>query len=117
MIKHDYAGCNQCHADPSGGGVLTEYGRAQSDFLLRMRYGAKDSWEAPPSAEFLFGAFKLPSTVLLGGDIRYATITKSSNGMPTPTPTPPPPPPPKTPTPTEGPPARIGPSWEVQVWV
>jgi hypothetical protein len=85
MIKHDYAGCNQCHADPSGGGVLTEYGRAQSDFLLRMRYGAKESWEAPPSANFLFNAFKLPPSVLLGGDIRYATITKISNGQPTPT--------------------------------
>ncbi|HMI83080.1 MAG TPA: hypothetical protein VK550_03245 [Polyangiaceae bacterium] len=85
MIKHDYAGCNQCHADPSGGSVLTEYGRAQSDFLLRMRYGAKDSWEAPPSAGFLFGAFKLPPSVLLGGDVRYATITKSTNGNPTPT--------------------------------
>ena len=85
MIKHDYAGCNQCHADPSGGGVLTEYGRAQSDFLLRMRYGAKESWEAPPSAGFLFNAFKLPPSVLLGGDIRYATITRLSNGQPTPT--------------------------------
>src|SRR5580765_3239183 len=38
--------------------------------------------------------------------------------MPTPTPTPPPPPPPpNTPMPTDGPPARIGPSCEVQVWV
>jgi len=85
MIKHDYAGCNQCHADPSGGGVLTEYGRAQSDFLLRSRYGAKDSWEAPPSAGFLFGAFKLPPSVLLGGDVRYATLSKTSGGTPTPT--------------------------------
>jgi hypothetical protein len=85
MIKHDYAGCNQCHADPSGGSVLTEYGRAQSDFLLRMRYGAKDSWEAPPSAGFLFNALKLPPSVLLGGDVRYATITKSTDGTPTPT--------------------------------
>ena len=85
MIKHDYAGCNQCHADPSGGSVLTEYGRAQSDFLLRMRYGAKDSWEAPPTAGFLLGAIKLPPSVLLGGDVRYATITRIINGTPSPT--------------------------------
>ena len=39
MIKHTYAGCPACHADPSGGELLTEYGRAQSDLLLRMRYG------------------------------------------------------------------------------
>jgi hypothetical protein len=85
MIKHDYAGCNQCHADPSGGSVLTEYGRAQGDFLLRMRYGAKESWEAPRSAGFLFGLMKLPPEVLLGGDVRYATLTKSVNGLPSPT--------------------------------
>ena len=28
MIRHDYAGCNQCHADPSGGGLLTAPARA-----------------------------------------------------------------------------------------
>ena len=39
MIRHDYTGCATCHADPSGGGLLTLYGRAQSDLLLRMRYG------------------------------------------------------------------------------
>lgn len=39
MIRHDYSGCTTCHADPSGGELLTEYGRAQGDLLLRMRYG------------------------------------------------------------------------------
>jgi hypothetical protein len=39
MIKHGYAGCATCHADPSGGELLTRYGRAQSDLLLRMHYG------------------------------------------------------------------------------
>jgi hypothetical protein len=80
MIRHDYTGCNQCHADPSGGGLLTEYGRAQSDFLLRMRYGAPESYEPPRSAQFLFGLFKLPESVLLGGDVRYARIATSTNG-------------------------------------
>jgi hypothetical protein len=41
MIRHAYTGCGVCHADPSGGEVLTPYGRAQSDLLLRMRYGGK----------------------------------------------------------------------------
>lgn len=40
MIRHGYSGCTTCHADPSGGELLTPYGRAQSDLLLRMRYGA-----------------------------------------------------------------------------
>ena len=39
MIKHGYASCPVCHADPSGGELLTSYGRVQSDELLRMRYG------------------------------------------------------------------------------
>src|SRR3954464_2086496 len=39
MIKHGYASCPGCHADPSGGELLTAYGRVQSDELLRMRYG------------------------------------------------------------------------------
>jgi hypothetical protein len=80
MIRHDYTGCNQCHADPSGGGLLTEYGRAQSDFLLRMRYGAPESYEPPRSAEFLFGVMKLPETLLLGGDVRFARLATRTNG-------------------------------------
>jgi hypothetical protein len=71
MIKHDYAGCNQCHADPSGGGLLTLYGRAQGEILLRTRYRAKPDEEAGNAAWFLFGAVPLPEDVLLGGDIRY----------------------------------------------
>jgi hypothetical protein len=39
MIKHGYSGCPVCHADPSGGELLTTYGRAQSELLLRMHYG------------------------------------------------------------------------------
>jgi hypothetical protein len=81
MIRHDYTGCNQCHADPAGGGLLTAYGRAQSDFLLRMRYGAAESWEAPPSSQFLFGAVKLPESVLLGGDVRFINIASKANGV------------------------------------
>jgi hypothetical protein len=80
MIRHDYTSCNQCHADPSGGGLLTEYGRAQSDFLLRMRYGAPESYEPPRSAEFLFGAVKLPENLLLGGDVRFIRMATRVNG-------------------------------------
>ncbi|MBP9112990.1 MAG: hypothetical protein KBF88_09300, partial [Polyangiaceae bacterium] len=34
MIRHEYTSCNACHADPSGGSLLTEYGRAQGVTLL-----------------------------------------------------------------------------------
>lgn len=69
MISHDFAGCNACHADPSGGGLLTQYGRAQGEILLRTRYGATDE-EAGKVADFLFGVVPLPDALLLGGDVR-----------------------------------------------
>ena len=40
MIKHGYGGCPVCHADPTGGELLTKYGRDMGDQFLRMRYGA-----------------------------------------------------------------------------
>ncbi|HMR06939.1 MAG TPA: hypothetical protein PKA88_14240 [Polyangiaceae bacterium] len=49
MIRHGYGGCNVCHADPSGGELLTAYGRTQGDLILRMRYG-KDNLSAQSSA-------------------------------------------------------------------
>jgi hypothetical protein len=51
MIRHDYFGCKTCHADPSGGGLLTRYGRVQGDLLLRMRYGGKTTSETGESDE------------------------------------------------------------------
>src|ERR1700684_1736290 len=61
MIRHGYTGCMPCHTDPSGGaGALTEYGRAQSDLLLRMRYGeSTDTGEADRTSGLL-GFQQLP---------------------------------------------------------
>jgi hypothetical protein len=72
MIRHGYTGCTPCHTDPSGGaGALTEYGRAQSDLLLRMRYGeGTDSGEADRSSGFLFGLTPMPDALRLGADFR-----------------------------------------------
>jgi hypothetical protein len=50
MIRHGYGGCVTCHVDPSGGELLTPYGRVQSDLVLRMRYG-KDSVSAASSQQ------------------------------------------------------------------
>ena len=33
MIRHGYTQCAACHTDPSGGTLLTKYGRAQSELL------------------------------------------------------------------------------------
>ena len=83
MIRHEYAGCVPCHADPSGAsGVLTEYGRAQSDNILRMRYGKPVGEEASTTARFLWGV-PTPDWLLLGGSIRDGWMTQKagSNGF------------------------------------
>jgi hypothetical protein len=85
MIRHGYTGCTPCHSDPSGGaGVLTEYGRAQSDLLLRMRYGeSSDSGEADRTAAFLGGILvPLPEQLRLGGDFREAYFSNQVANAP-----------------------------------
>jgi hypothetical protein len=84
MIRHGYAGCVPCHSDPSGGaGVLTEYGRAQGDLLLRMRYGdASPSGEADRTAGLLWGVAPLPEQLRLGGDLREAYFVNQAQGAP-----------------------------------
>lgn len=71
MIRHEYTSCQTCHLDPSGAGVLTLYGRAQSEVLLRTRYGHVPDDEDPTKlGGFLFGAVKLPEQVMLQADLR-----------------------------------------------
>lgn len=73
MIRHEYFGCAMCHADPSGGGLLTAYGRAQSEVLLRTHYKkVPEGQEEDPGTlgNFLFLPVELPSWLLLGGDVR-----------------------------------------------
>lgn len=72
MLRHDYTGCAQCHVDPAGGSVLTPYGRAQGEVLLRTRYGSVTEEEPGPQAGFLFGLFQPPENLHLGGDVRVA---------------------------------------------
>ncbi|MCC6897997.1 MAG: hypothetical protein IT377_03425 [Polyangiaceae bacterium] len=57
MIRHGYGGCTTCHTDPSGGETLTRYGRAQSDLLLRMRYGKAEASAPPALASGSFDGF------------------------------------------------------------
>lgn len=69
MIRHQYQGCVPCHSDPSGAGLLTEYGRAMGENVLRMRYGKPPPDEPPAVARFLFGV-PTPDWLLLGGSVR-----------------------------------------------
>jgi hypothetical protein len=69
MIRHDYQGCVPCHADPSGAGLLTEYGRAMGENILRSRYGTPPADEVPGYAKPFFG-LNLPEWLLLGASLR-----------------------------------------------
>ncbi|NOY25056.1 MAG: hypothetical protein GXP62_04200 [Oligoflexia bacterium] len=75
MIEHSYTGCGECHTDPSGGGVLTNYGRGQGVILLSSVYKKRDGeFEPGKSKDFLFGAIPLPKQLALQADIRAMLI-------------------------------------------
>ncbi len=82
MIRHGYTACAQCHADPSGGSLLTSYGRTIGEVVLRTRYGKPQDSDSKVG-DFLFGAIKLPDTVLLGGDVRTMARSTKAQGAPT----------------------------------
>lgn len=68
MIGHGYTACAMCHTDASGGGVLTEYGRAQAEIFMRTAY-VPVKGEPGRIKEFAFGV-PLPKQVQLQGDVR-----------------------------------------------
>lgn len=78
MIKHGYGSCLTCHADPSGGETLTGYGRLISQELLSTKW-SETNGEPSKFSQFLFGAFDLPETVLLGGSVRGAYTLKDGD--------------------------------------
>lgn len=82
MIRHEYQGCLPCHTDPSGAGMLTEYGRVLGENSMRMRYGVPPSDEPSKIARFLFGV-PTPEWLLLGGSVRSAVqLTKQVTELP-----------------------------------
>jgi hypothetical protein len=80
MIRHEYTSCATCHSEPSGGGLLTEYGRAQSAILLSSHYGNAEEEEPGKIKDFLFGIVPTPENVLLGGWIRNGYLWSILDG-------------------------------------
>jgi hypothetical protein len=80
MIRHEYGGCATCHTDPSGAGVLTPYGRAQSAVLLSSRYGAPADEEPGRSVDFLFGVLPASDVLLLQGWFRNGYLWNAIGG-------------------------------------
>lgn len=64
--------CGECHLEPSGGGLLTDYGRDEAGETLSGRGDGR----------FLHGAWTPPSWLTLGGDFRLAGGGKQLDGEP-----------------------------------
>jgi hypothetical protein len=75
MIRHGYNVCQSCHADPSGAGLLTAYGRGLAETVLRTHW-RKTSEEDDPGkiSNFLFGLVPTPDWLLLQADGRGLTV-------------------------------------------
>jgi hypothetical protein len=80
MVRHGYTQCASCHTDPSGGTLLTPYGRAQSELLLSSRWSAGTQTEPAATSKFLFGILTAPDAVALGGWVREGYIWNAVDG-------------------------------------
>jgi hypothetical protein len=65
MIRHGFSGCAACHLDPSGGGLLNDFGLGEAADVLRSHYGSE-----PPDVQPFFGWWTNPSWLLTGGGFR-----------------------------------------------
>lgn len=75
MLRHGYTGCATCHVDPSGGGILTQYGRVVAAELLEPPlFGAEQAESSVKLARLV----SLPDWLLVSGDARYAYLSTKS---------------------------------------
>ena len=75
MIRHNYVNCTVCHVSPTGGGLLTQYGRALSVEVL-------STWGKENEGAFLHGLVptdKFDSWLNLGGDFRGLQAYSDTN--------------------------------------
>ncbi|MCY4075482.1 MAG: hypothetical protein OXH04_08650, partial [Acidobacteria bacterium] len=74
FLSKQYPRCTACHYSPSGGGLLTPYGRSLSreEISTFGRRGAAAAAAPDPRGEegFLFGALRSDSPLQLGLDAR-----------------------------------------------
>jgi hypothetical protein len=87
MIRHDYTGCAVCHVDPSGAGLLTDYGRAQNVLLMQMFPTPPKGDEVPKYAGFAFGVVPMPDWLLAqvtfrGAEFWLSQTTEAHDGVP-----------------------------------
>jgi hypothetical protein len=79
MIRHEYNNCIACHTDPSGGGLLTPFGRAQSQVLISTKYSSE---EVNPGKFIYFAGFlETPPSVFLGAWFRTGYISRNTDAQ------------------------------------
>lgn len=73
-LRHGYTNCTTCHLSPSGGGLLTAYGRSLSRELI-------STWGFENEEQPLHGLIKIPEsqqdTIFIGGDLRSLSLNES----------------------------------------
>lgn len=78
MVRHNYPNCIACHESPSGGGLLTPYGRTISSSVL-------STWGNEKEARSFYGAFDnkhINNWLNVGGDLRGLQLhTNSKTAM------------------------------------
>ena len=79
MIRHDYTVCATCHTDPSGGNLLTTYGRSLSQTLLSSELLANHDEEPGKFKDFAFGLVPLPESLQVGAFLRQGYIANYQN--------------------------------------
>jgi hypothetical protein len=73
LVRRGYANCVTCHYSPTGGGLLTAYGRSLSAEVLSSAGSADEG-------KFLYGAVNPPDWVGLGGDFRFLQTFLDADG-------------------------------------
>lgn len=75
-LRHGYTNCSTCHLSPSGGGLLTQYGRSLSREAL-------STWGSESEELPLHGLIQIPDSVMehffIGGDARYISVQKENS--------------------------------------
>lgn len=81
MIRHEYTSCAGCHTDPSGGGLLTAYGRTIAATALSSPLGLPQGDDPGKAMNFLFGAVEMPEELDAQAWVRSGFLfTKSGPG-------------------------------------
>ncbi|MGZ3421032.1 MAG: hypothetical protein ACXVEE_24370 [Polyangiales bacterium] len=79
MIRHTGSShCSTCHVDPSGSGLLNDYGRSEISGSLSTKFGNP----SPESKrdQFLMGLITPPEWLLLGGSVRTLALHTKVDG-------------------------------------